>query len=777
MKKINFNKGWSFSLNGQETVSVDLPHDFSIGRPRLEDAPSGGAGGFFQGGLGRYEKEFIPKKNKKYFLICDGSFGITEVQINLNLVYVNKYGYNTFIADLSDYLRYGESNLITVTVNNKWQPNARWYTGSGLYRDVFLCECGSSYLDPRGTYVYTEHLTDSCAYLEAETRLFSDKTGDGVVDFEIFEGNTRTPVCTFKKRFFAERGENTVKTKFQLDTPKLWDTDNPNLYKVKTTLSLNGCKDTESSVFGIRTVIADCKRGLLLNGKSIKLLGGCIHHDGGPVGACSYAETEYRRIAKLKEAGYNAVRLSHNPQSQHLYDACDRYGMLVIDELFDYWTDGKQIDDMHVFFDDNYLKWTKEIVLRNRCHPSVIMWSTGNEIPQKSGRGYGYRYAKNIADEIRKHDPSRLLTHGFCGFFNHKEDLDREKSTLDYSSDVMDFFTDRIAIIADTVDVIGYNYLEYRYEKDLIRFPNKLFINTETYPLSAFTTYAQLKDNPRIIGDFVWTAWDYFGETGIGHINYHYPEPTDILADRFPNHISGCGDFDIRGIWKPQAYYRQIAWGNLGGLHIACTPPKRSSRPYTPSAWGFYDCIESWRFDGYEGQPTKIYVFADCDEISLEINGKEIGKQGRNETGIYIFDAAYEPGTVTAYGYKNGKLYAEAKLVTEGDAHHLSVKKEENYLAGGSIPTKSRYDVVYVDIWVCDKNGMLCYGDERPVEVIPEGAELIGMANAHPTDLTVYTSPRRNMYNGAVVAVFKKQSKDATITVKAESLPDVKIQL
>ena len=777
MKKINFNSNWRFILNDEDEKVVHLPHDFSIGMARLKDAHSAGAGGFFQGGLGKYEKSFKPKRNKKYFLMCDGSFGITEVQVNLNLVYINKYGYNTFIAELSDYLRYGDDNLITVTVNNKWQPNARWYTGSGLYRDVFLCECDSSYLDSRGIYVYTEYISDKTAYLKAEALAFTDKKGEGVVDFEIFEPHKRTPVYTFRTRFYAEVGENKIISRFQLENPRLWNPDSPELYTVKATLRLNGCKDTESSAFGIRTVIADCKRGLLINGKSVKLLGGCIHHDGGPVGACSYAETEYRRIVKLKQAGYNAVRLSHNPQSQHLYDACDKLGMLVIDELFDYWTDGKQKDDMHMFFDDNYLKWAREIVLRNRCHPSIIMWSTGNEIPQKSGRGYGYKYAKSIAEEIRKNDASRLLTHGFCGFFNHKEDIDKQRETEHLDESVMDFFADRIAIIADTVDVIGYNYMEYRIERDLARFPNKLFINTETFPLSAFTTYAQLKDNPRIVGDFVWTAWDYFGETGIGHIDYHKPEPYDIPADRFPNHISGCGDFNIIGVRKPQAFYRQIAWGNWNGLYIACTSPKKNTRPYSPSAWGFYDCEESWRFDGYEGQMAKIYVFGDCDEVAIEINGKPSGKLPRNEKGIYIFDAPYEPGRLTAYGYKDGRLCAEAQLSTEGDAHHLCVKKERNYIQGGDLITNIHGDIAYVDITVNDENGMLCSSDERLIELSADGAEIIGTANAHPTDLTIYTSPKRRLYRGMLLAVLRKTDKNASLTVNAEGLPAVKIQL
>lgn len=546
------------------------------------------------------------------------------------------------------------------------------------------------------------------------------------------------------------------------------------MYSVRVTLRLGDAMDTDTAVFGVRTIVADNKRGLLLNGKSIKLYGGCIHHDHGPLGACAYAESEYRRITRLKQAGFNAVRLSHNPQSQHLYDACDRMGMLVIDELFDYWSEGKQKDDMHVFFDDNYLKWTKEIVLRNRCHPSIIMWSTGNEIPQKSGRGYGYRIARNIADKIRSMDTSRPLIHCFCGLWDNKEEFEKEKAELHFSADVMDYYAKKIAITADTVDVIGYNYMESRLERDLIRFPDKLFVNTETFPLSAFTTYAQLKDNPRILGDFVWTAWDYFGETGIGHIDYHYPEPTDLLADRFPNHISNCGDFNIMGVRKPQSLYREIAWGRIP-VRIAVTPPSRNIRPYSPSGWGFYDCEFSWKFDGYEGQMAKLYVFADCDEVVLQVNDKEIGRQHRNEKGIYIFDAAYEPGKISAAVYKNGKLIGVDSLYTEGNAYQLCVKQERKYLSYRA--KKPDNNIVYVDIYAVDENYMHCTADERDVELFAEGAEIIGVANGDLLTKTVYTSSDHKLHKGMLLAVLKKTSKRSKLTVKAKGLPTAEIDI
>jgi len=763
MKKICFNTGWSFSLNGEARGLVDLPHDYSIDQPRSADATSCAHGGFFQGGIGQYENHFVPKKNKKYFFMCDGSFGITEVFINENLVYINKYGYNSFYADLTDFLRYGAENKITVRVNNTSLPNARWYTGSGIYRDAFLCECDRAYLHPFGPYVYTEQILDGVAYLNSDVSFFSYKNGEGVLKYEIYRDKNASDVFSFTKSIYAEAGYNRCSARFQIDSPVLWDIDSPELYKIRVTLDFDGNIDTESSVFGIRTVIADAKRGLLLNGNSIKLRGGCIHHDGGPVGAKAYKETDYRRIAKLKAAGYNAVRLSHNPQSRHLYDACDRLGMLVIDELFDYWTDGKQVCDMHTYFEDNYLNWTDLIILRNRCHPSIIMWSTGNEIPQKTGRGYGYRIARNIADRIRQNDPSRLLTHGFCGFFNHKEDLDKEKAEEHFPADVMDFFADRIRYIGDTVDVLGYNYLEYRIEKDLVRFPTKLIMSTETYPLSAYSTAKQWQGNDRILGDFVWTAWDYFGETGIGHINYHYPEPTDIFADKYPNHISNCGDFDIIGERKPQSYLREIAWGLRKEPYIACTHPKRMGRPYSPSAWGFYDCEHSWSFKGYEGKDTRVYVFANCDEVILTVNGQEVGRQPKAVNGIYIFDAVYQPGEIRATAIINGEATGVHTLKTEGDVDKIILSKEKCH-----IPSKKDGDTVYVDVFAVDKDGNVCTQYNGLAEYEAYGADIIGIASGDPLEEAVYTDTRRNMYKGRSLVVMKKREKEATLTVKVE---------
>lgn len=775
MNKINFNKNWSFSLNkSEEKTIIDLPHDFSIIQERKNDAPSGVAGGWFLGGYGVYEKTFTAKKGKKHFFMCDGSFGITEIHINGNLVYINKYGYNSFYCDLTDYIRYNEQNQLTVKVNNNSTPSARWYTGSGIYRDAFLCVSDECYLSPYGIFAYADKLMDETAYMRYQARVFSNKKGEGVLDFQVFEDGTKKPILEFKKYFYATEGENVIDGTFQIENAKIWDIDKPNLYKIKAKMTLNGSQDSEESVFGIRTLIADYKRGLFLNGKSIKLRGGCIHHDHGPVGARVYKESEFRRVAKLKEAGYNAIRLSHNPQSPYLYEACDRLGMLVIDELFDYWTEGKLWDDFHAHFEDNYEKWTKEIVLKNRNHPSIIMWSTGNEIPQKAGRGYGYKYARNIADKIRELDTSRPLTIGLCSLWDNNEQYELENATKHLGSDKMDYFAEKTAITGDTVDILGYNYLEYRLENDLERFKNKLFMNTETYPFSAYTTTKQLENNPRIIGDFVWTAWDYFGETGIGRVDYYegkWPSP----MERYPYHIASCGDIDICGNRRVQSYYREISWGLRKEPYLATRHPEKSKIPQFPSVWGFYECEPSWAYEGYEGMESEIFAFGECDELSIEINGKEVARQKKTENGIYKFKLKYEKGEICAKAYENGKLKGSYSIKTEGKADKLKLEKEKSYITKKA--EKPLEDIIYINAKMVDKNGMLCTQNESVLTLEIQGGEILGTANGHLTDTTLYTSNKRALTGGKMLVVVKKTDKNATLTAKIEGFSDEIIEL
>lgn len=775
MKKINFNENWLFSLNDGEKAEINLPHDFSICQERDPNAKSNQHGGFFQGGIGQYEKTFIAKKNKKYFFMCDGSFGLTEIFINANSVFINKYPYNTFYVDLTDFLRYDKGNIIKIRVNNTHQPNARWYTGAGIYRDTYLCECDTAYFSPLGVFVKTDAIQNNVAYMSLEADVVTEKKGEGVLEFEVYEDGKKTPVRTFNKYVYLEQGQNKIVSKFQIDNPKIWDIDTPNMYSIKAKLNVSGIKDTDEAVFGIRTVFVDSKHGFILNGKSIKLRGGCVHHDQGPIGSSTYAEGEYRRIAKLKEAGFNALRCSHNPQSQHFYDACDRLGMLVMDELFDYWTEGKQDNDYHSYFEDNYLKWIELIVKRNRCHPSIVMWSTGNEIPQKAGRGYGYRVAGNIADNIRIYDTSRPLSHALCSLWDNDEAFEKEKAENDFPSDKMDYFAETTKITADTVDIVGYNYLEYRLEKDLVRFPNRVIINTETFPLCAYTTIKQLKSNPRIAGDFVWTAWDYFGETAIGHIQRTKKKEGPFMFG-YPYHIADCGDIDILGNRKPQSYYREIAWDLRKEPYIAPRPAQFAGVEYRISGWGFYDCEHSWNYDGYDGKPIEVYVFGECDEMVLEINGNEVGRQKRTENGVYLFKTKYQKGTITAKAILNGREFMSS-ITTEGKPEKISLVKEKSYLT--KYTKKPACDIVYVDVEIQDENGNLCTQDDRLVTYIAEGADILGVASGNLTTKAIYTEPNKEVYRGKSVVVLKKHknAEKIILSATAEGVKSASIQL
>jgi beta-galactosidase len=775
MKKINFNSEWKFRLNEGEWREVHLPHDYSIEQPREANSPSKSAGGFFVGGVGEYEKTFVSKKGKKYFFICEGSFGITEVFINANSAYINKYGYNSFTVDLTDFLRYDKENTILVRVDQTHLPNARWFTGAGLYRDTFLAECGDTYLDDSGVFVQTLGVENGVAYLNAQTYAHTEKPCEAEIEFFVRESGKKQIVSTFKKFVYLSKGKTTVNAKFNLENAKIWDVDTPNMYEITATIKANGKTDSEKSPFGIRTVYIDSKKGFILNGKSVKLRGGCVHHDQGPLGSATYKDAEYRRIARLKQAGFNAVRCSHNPQSQHFYDACDRLGMLVMDELFDYWTEGKQMNDSHIFFAEHYLEWTEQIVNKNRTHPSIVMFSTGNEIPQKAGRGHGYEIARNIADKIREIDPSRPVTHALCSLWDNAEAYEKERQTDTAPASEMDYFAEVTKITADTVDIVGYNYLEYRIERDLIRFPERVIINTETFPMNAYTTIKQLKNNPRIAGDFVWTAWDYFGETGIGHVDYDEKvELTSLLE--YPYHMANCGDIDICGVRRPQSFYREIAWGIRKAPYITARHPKLTERKHFPGAWGFYECEPCWTFDGYEGKNAEIYIFAECDRLILELNGKQVGIKDRSEDGVYMFTLPYEAGTLCAKAEINGKIVATSTLKTVGKPSSVALKKEKNYLVSGS--EKPKEEIVYIELEIQDENGQLCPYIERDVSFEAQNATVMALASSNLISTEPYITTERKTYNGKLLAVVKKQrGKSATVTATVDGFGKTSIAI
>ena len=758
MKKIRLHENWDFVLNGAYQGKVDLPHDFSIRQPRSASAPSGPDGGYFPGGFGEYNRILAPNPGRRTGLLFDGSFGVTEVFINDNVAAINRYGYNGFFVDLTEYLTEDE-NRLNVRVNNKWQPNARWYTGSGLYRDVYLCDSAYSYIDPYGVFVDTNEIVDGVARMTALVDYHVEKKGTGELLYEIFEDGAVAPVHTFRRYVWAEAGKNTYSTRFELDDPKVWDLDTPNLYRVKVTLTFGGETDTDEAIFGVRTVYADRKRGFMLNGRVLKIRGACVHHDHGPIGACVYPEAEYRRVAKLKEAGFNAIRCTHNPQSSMFYEACDRLGMMVIDELYDYWNDGKRADDFHLFFGDHYLEYLDDIVRRDRIHPSIVMWSTGNEIPEKGGLSDGYGIASRLAEGIRALDGNRPITHALCGFWDKSAWAKKENETKHYGADQLDFWADKTKVTADTLDIAGCNYMEDRVDPDLIRFPDRLILITESFPIRSYSTVKQVDRTPRMLGDCVWTAWDYFGETSIGHVRYDGQEPHGLLT--YPNHIADCGDIDVCGFRKPQSYYREIAFGGRTDPYITVRNPDRFDQPYKISGWGFYDGIPSWTWEK-EGAPIEVYVFAEADEVVLLLNGEEVGRMARTENAVYLFKTEYHAGTLTAKSYVDGKETGAWSLATAGEPAKLALTSEGTYAP--------IYDekLIYVDVDVLDEKGLLCDRAEKLVRFACDGAEILAVGTGKVDNEEMYVGNTRTTYLGRALVVLKAKG-EGKITLRAEA--------
>ncbi|MDF2791561.1 MAG: glycoside hydrolase family protein [Neobacillus sp.] len=399
MKHLNLNLNWKFSystgnagldkLGKAYCETVNLPHDFSINLKRSELESSGGAGGFFPGGIGTYEKEiFIPEKGeeKVYILLVEGAYMNAEVYMNGNLAALHPYGYTEYKVNLTSYIRFGEKNKLRIVVNNNAMPNSRWYSGSGLYRHVRLLTAEKLYIDPWNQFVTTVDIKEENTMVKIETDVTNACSTEEMIEIQtlIYDMDGKEIISELANGKVMGERITTFVNQFSIETPKLWSVESPYLYKAVTRILQHGSVlDEMETTFGIRSISFDTDKGFCLNGTSMKLKGGCIHHDNGPLGAAAFDVAEYRKIRLLKELGYNAIRTAHNPPSRALLDACDYYGMLVIDEMFDCWRQKKNANDYHLYFEDWWKRDVASTVYRDRNHPSVIMWSIGNEIGER----------------------------------------------------------------------------------------------------------------------------------------------------------------------------------------------------------------------------------------------------------------------------------------------------------------------------------------------------------------------------------------------------------
>jgi beta-galactosidase len=539
-----------------------------------------------------------------------------------------------------------------------------------------------------------------------------------------------------------------------VSNPALWSCDSPELYTAVTEIYYEG-KLTErmATKFGIRKISFDAENGFMLNGKSVKLKGGCFHNDNGPLGSKAYDRAEERKVELLKASGFNAIRCSHNPPSPAFLDACDRLGMLVMDEAFDCWKYGKNAYDYHLYFNDSWTGDLESMILRDRNHPAIVMWSIGNEIPERVSTE-GVSEAKMLKARIKNMDETRPVT----------------SAVNPANGDLEPFF--------NVLDVSGYNYAigqggTNMYEKDHEQVPARVMAGTESYPLEAFASWMEVVDHPYVIGDFVWTAYDYIGEASIGWLGYQ--QGTSF----YPWNLAYCGDIDICGWKRPQSYYRDALWKS-DQLSIFVTAPKPSFplNPYIEpwSKWNWFDHVADWNWKGYENKPLKVNVYSSCAEVELFLNGKSIGKKATDRSTKFMatWDVPYQPGKLTAVGYTGDKKINTAELNTATIPVELKVSADRDQLKANN------QDLSYVTVDLTDKNGNINPRAENLVHFSLTGpATIAGVGNANPRSLESYQLPQRKAWHGKCLVIIKTTGKAGDIVLKVSSpgIPDKSLNL
>lgn len=817
MQKTRLDKEWTFRrglldsigiLESDPGVIVNLPHDGMISTKMRPDAPARSDMGYFIGDVNNYTKfVMFPKEWEEdcVGLSLDGAMMNATVDINGQRVKLQHYGYAPFYVDLTEYVTFGEANRITIHTNTSMQPNSRWYTGSGLFRGVKLCHGPKVHVANDGIYVYTKEVADGVAFLEAliEVENASAKTHLARVCIELIKEDTKEVVKTTSRVIqINAMAKETARMAFAVENPMLWDAENPNLYIVNVKVADQGIYrtrlipneteivDEASSLFGIRTIKADAIRGFQINGKTVKLKGGCLHHDNGLLGSASLYESEARKVAKLKEVGFNAIRTSHNPPSAALVEACDRLGMYIFDEAFDAWGIGKRSGDYSQHFAMHWKDDLTAFIKRDRVHPAVIMWSIGNEIPERGGLNNGYTLATQLAETIHALDGSRPVSNGICSLWAGLDDELAKTQSQEQNSDISsdpERYEKVTEPFTNGLDIVGYNYYEKIYEKDHEMFPDRVILGSENFPKEIGFRWPMVERLPYVIGDFTWTAWDYLGEAGIGKAIYVDADdpmvekgPWALMppdASPYPWRTANDADFDITGQILPQGEYRSVVWGNPSTF-VYTKHPDTFGKVEIISMWGFPVLAHNWNYAGYENKPVEVVVFTSADEVELIVNGKSLGKKPVSKEepmpNSVSFDTVYEAGTVEAISYKAGVEVSRDKIATTGQAVALRLTPEKVEMKANG------QDLIYVAIDVVDAEGCVVPDAELPITASVEGAAwLAGFGTGNPKTDEDYTDDKTVTYKGRAMAILRGgyEAGAVSLSVKAEGMEEVSVSL
>ena len=799
--------GWKFFLgdpSGAEAPSfpdvswrtVDLPHDWSIESKPEKDNPSGTGGGFFPGGIGWYRKTFHAPANwtgKRVSVEFDGVYRDATVYFNGHKLGTHPYGYTAFTFGLTPELNFAGVNVLAVRVDNSAQPDSRWYTGSGIYRHVRIIVTDPTHVAHWGVFVTSPEATSTSARVSIRTRVANESSAAVVATLEtMLLDKTGNKIGSAQSKLSLAPGkEGEAAQEIAVANPALWSPQTPTLYRAVSTIRKDGkVIDQVATPFGIRSLAWSAEKGLLLNGKAIKLTGGSVHHDNGPLGAAAFDRAEERKVELLKAAGMNAVRTAHNPPSSAFLDACDRLGLLVLDEPFDVWQAHKVKFDYGSDFDEWWKRDISSMVLRDRNHPSIVIWGIGNEIPELEV-DRGAALGKQLADQVRALDRTRPLTLAFPGTTT--------KPTAQ--------------AVFSQLDITGYNYnILPTYQKDHEQLPSRIMLTTESWPSKAFALWQISHDNPYVLGDLTWTAMDYLGESGIGAWRYGTPQQAkmaegtsramsgtamidqmftamangkDVMADMannksdpnakammeiffhpYPWHAAACGDLDLTGFRKPQSYYRDIIWNGGDRVYATVRLPEPEGKKIIAIMWATYPTLTTWTWPGEEGKELEVEVYSGAEKVQLFLNGKLIGEKptGREQEFKAVFSVPYAPGTLKAVGLRGDRVVAESVLTTAGPAAKLRLAADRTVLQADG------QDLSFVTVEAVDANGRpdLHAGQEVQFEINGPGV-IAAVGNGDGQDPDSYHGARRKLYQGRAMVVIRSSRQTGPINLTARS--------
>lgn len=779
MKSVSFNLGW-YVRHVEDTglgTPVTLPHDAMLSEPRTALAEGGLNVSWFEGRDYVYTKKWdvTPEQLARHNVLeFEGVYRKAEVFVNGKKAAFRPYGYTNFYVELDGLLHAGE-NTVEVIARNADQPNSRWYSGAGIYRPVKLWSSPKTYIPLNGVKIRT--VSTSPAVIEVTVK--TSVPGDAQVEI-LDEGR---PVAS------ASGSGN-----FQLEIPngKLWSAEHPNLYTARVTFG----EDVDEETFGIRSLTWG-NDGMKMNGERIILRGACIHHDNGLLGAACHPDALERRLRILKENGYNAIRSAHNPCSKAALEICDRMGMLVMDEYIDHWYIHKTKYDYVEFFDQFWKQDMTDMVDKDYNHPCVILYSTGNEVAE-TAQPRGIALAGEMTQLLHSLDSTRPVTCGINIFFNFLNSIgfgqySDEKAEKEAAraakakaagkkakekSTGSKFFNDMAGIMgADfmklgatlhgsdvttrkafaAMDIAGYNYGEKRYKKDLKKYPDRLILGSETFCSDAYRFWELAKDNPRLIGDFVWSGFDYLGEVMVG--SWEFAEYAKNFDAGLGWMTAGSGRIDLTGKPLGEALYTRVAFEQAQGPFLAVRPLCHDSKRHSPSAWKMTNAMPSWSWQGCEGKKAHVEVYARAAQVELLLNGKSVGKQSMKNNCLFTFHVPYENGTLEAVAYDaSGKEMGRCALKTAEAETVLQAVPEETQVKPGHL--------CFIRLQYADAQGIVKPAERGLLDVTVEGGKLVGLGSACPYYELDYRGSKADTYYGEALAIVEAGS-EGTVTLNA----------